>query len=105
QAQVGPFEQTEVFVHEGRQTVYLTSPACFDILNGQLLDYAQAPLTRTAPSDVCPPANNDSPTEPPKSTPPPPLHMPDPTVVTNPPDAPDPQPPTALLDRFSPEQR
>ncbi|CAM9539839.1 unnamed protein product, partial [Sphacelaria rigidula] len=78
QAQVGSFEQTEVFVHEGRQAIYLTSPACFDILYGQLLGYAQAPLIRTALSDVCPPANNNSPTDPPESTGPPPLHMSDP---------------------------
>ena len=104
-SQTGQFEQTEVFVHEGRQAIYLTSTACFDILNGQLLGYAQAPLLRTALSDVCPPADTSTSTDTPKTPGPPPRQTSDPMLVTNPPEAPDPEPPAALLDRFSPEQR
>ncbi|CAM9872793.1 unnamed protein product, partial [Sphacelaria rigidula] len=50
---IPPFDQTDVFAHEGRQSIPLTSSACLDVLPGQLLGFAQAPLLRAALSNVC----------------------------------------------------
>ena len=90
-----PFDQTEVFVHEGRQS----------IPPGQLLGFAQAPLLRAALSNVCLNVQPQTSPESPATCGTNSFNKTDLIVVDETCDAPQPQSPSALLDRLSPAQR